>query len=57
MKTLQMFNSEYRLMLFPSSSFGGMEWWYFEHTSYERIHLTFSIIPGTFYTYQITVKK
>ena len=28
MKTLQMFNSEYGLMLFPSSSFGEMEWWY-----------------------------
>ena len=24
---------------------------------YTRIHLTFSIIPGTFYTYQITVKS
>ena len=29
MKTLQMFNSEYGLMLFPYSSFGEMEWWYF----------------------------
>jgi len=28
MKTLQMFNSEYGLMLFPWGSFGGMEWWY-----------------------------
>ena len=30
MKTLQMFNSEYGLMLFPSSSFGEME---LDHTS------------------------
>ena len=28
MKTLQMFNSEYGLMLFPWGSFGEMEWWY-----------------------------